>query len=160
MRTADGLIVGTAIGRMTLDDIDEIIPADSGFAGRGEIGVLWDSDGIRLSQPAAPELRFRPFEPLSREVAAQLIAEKRFGPRTPELLNVAAPAPGLVERSGWLLYDPAAIPTSRSTSTAGVPTPRSCRSPTTAGSTACSARRARCSRRCATRPGATWRSPA
>ena len=106
VRTAEGLIVGTAIGRITLDDIDEIIRADSDFAGRGEIGVLWDSDGIRLSQPAAPELRFRPFEPLSREVAAQLIAEKRFGPRTPELLNVAAPAPGLVERSGWLLYDP------------------------------------------------------
>jgi PAS domain S-box-containing protein len=116
VRAAGGPIVGTAVGRVTLSRIDEILQADTDFAGRREHGALWDADGIRLSEPAAPQLRFHPFEPLPRDTASQLIAEGRFGPRTRELLEAAKAAnpsdlaPGLVKRSRWLLYDAAADP--------------------------------------------------
>jgi PAS domain S-box-containing protein len=105
VRAPDGPIVGTALGRVTLNRIDEILAA-----GGRPLGALWNADGIRLSEPAAPQLRFHPFEPLPRDLAAQLIAEGRFGPHTQELLEPADPAPGLVARSRWLLYDAASPP--------------------------------------------------
>jgi len=105
VRGPDGAIEGAVLGRLTMDRIDEIVSADTDFGGHEEVGVLWDADGIRLSDPERPELRFRPFEPLPADTASRLIAEQRFGPRTGELLHPPWTAGGLVERSRWLLYD-------------------------------------------------------
>jgi PAS domain S-box-containing protein len=110
VRVADGPIVGTAIGRLTLKQIDMILQGASAASGREDFGILWNADGIRLSQPDAPRLRFHPFAPLPRETASQLIAERRFGPDTRKLLEPEGAAPGLVELSRGLLYDPAANP--------------------------------------------------
>jgi signal transduction histidine kinase/ActR/RegA family two-component response regulator len=109
VRLPGGPILGVAVGRIDLAGLDALIAGDTGFAGRGEIGLLWDSDGIRLSEPAQPRLRFRPLAPLPEAVAETLAAEERFGPGTRGLL-AAAPVPGLFERSRWLLYDRAADP--------------------------------------------------
>ncbi len=105
VRRPGGPIVGVALGRIPLSDLDLMLTEDTNFAGRGEFGVLWDSRGIRLSHPTQPGLRFRPFEPLLDDSRDALIAESRFGPGTRGLLRVETPIPGILERSRWLLYD-------------------------------------------------------
>ncbi|HZF10923.1 MAG TPA: ATP-binding protein [Thermoanaerobaculia bacterium] len=110
VRQPDGLILGVAVGRLSLAGLDAIVAGDTSFAGRGEIGVLWDADGIRLSEPVRPELRFRPLEPLAATVALTLEAEQRFGPDTHRFLASAATVPGVTQRSRWLLYDRATDP--------------------------------------------------
>jgi len=110
VRGPDGRIEGAVLGRLNLARIDEIVAADTGFIGHAEAGVLWDADGIRLSDPASPELRFRPLEPLPADTASRLVAEQRFGPRTGDLLQPPWSVQGLVERSRWLLYDSASDP--------------------------------------------------
>jgi len=110
VRGPDGAIEGTLLGRLTMARIDEIVSTDIGFGGHEEVGVLWDADGIRLSDPRQEGLLFRPLEPLPPDTASRLIAEQRFGPNTPELLRPPWVASGLVERSRWLLYDAANDP--------------------------------------------------
>jgi signal transduction histidine kinase len=105
VRRPDGPIVGVAMGRIPLSGLDRVLREDTGFAGRGEFGVLWDSRGIRLSHPTQPSLQFRPFEPLLADTRDWLVAESRYGPRTRSLLQVDVPIPGILERSRWLLYD-------------------------------------------------------
>ncbi|HVG10605.1 MAG TPA: ATP-binding protein [Thermoanaerobaculia bacterium] len=105
VRSAGGPIMGVAVGLVPLEGLDRILKGDTGFAGRSEFGILWDSRGIRLSHPTQPGLRFRPFEPLSPDVADHLVVERRFGPDTRRLLQVSQPVPGVVERSRWLLYE-------------------------------------------------------
>jgi signal transduction histidine kinase/ActR/RegA family two-component response regulator len=101
----DGTVVGVAVGQIPLSSLDDIVAGDTGFAGRGEYGVLWDGDGVRLSQPSVPDLRLRPLAPLAADAAARIEAEDRFGPGTAHRLTPARPVPQAVERSQWLLYD-------------------------------------------------------
>jgi len=101
---------GTVIGRVTLDAIDAMVKADSGFAGHGEFGVLWDEYGIRLSQPSDTGLRFRPLAPLPQNVADRLIAIARFGPGTREIIEAVSAWPGVMERSQSLLRNRRADP--------------------------------------------------
>ena len=110
VRDGEGRIVGTAVGRISLAAIDRIISGDTSFAGRGELGVLWDADGIRLSHPTRPALRFRSFEPLPPDTLDRVAAEGRFGPHTRELVSGGPSLPGIHERSRWLLFDAAANP--------------------------------------------------
>ncbi|MES1242277.1 MAG: sensor histidine kinase [Acidobacteriota bacterium] len=119
VRQPDGPIVGVAVGRIPLSGLDRILEGDTGFAGRGEFGVLWDAQGVRLSHPTQPGLRFRPFEPLLADARDRLVAESRYGPRTPSLLRVETPIGGILERSRWLLYDPAVEPHLRLETPAG-----------------------------------------
>ncbi|HVR99366.1 MAG TPA: cache domain-containing protein, partial [Thermoanaerobaculia bacterium] len=106
----EGRILGVVVGRVRMSEIDTVIRADTGFAGRGEFGILWDADGVRLSHPARPYLRFRPFESLAPDVASRRIVEQRFGPDTARLLTVERPVSGIVNHSQWLLYEPATSP--------------------------------------------------
>jgi signal transduction histidine kinase len=105
VRRPDGEIVGVAIGRANLAALDSLVAADSNFAGRGEFGVLWDDRGIRLSQPAAPQLRFRPLAPLLEPEVQALAMDQRFGPRTRRLLTAPVVIEGLAEPSRWRFYD-------------------------------------------------------
>jgi signal transduction histidine kinase len=105
VRGAGGPITGVAVGLVPLEGLDRILAGDTGFAGRSEFGILWDSRGIRLSHPTQPGLRFRPFEPLAPDVADHLVVEQRFGPDTRSLLQVSQAVPGVVERSRWLLFE-------------------------------------------------------
>lgn len=105
-----GTMLGTVIGRITLNEIDAIVKADSNFTGSGEFGVLWNEHGIRLSQPSEASLRLRPLAQIPQNVADQLIAAERFGPKTRELVQPASPWPGVMEKSQALLrnrsFDP------------------------------------------------------
>ncbi|HEX9943863.1 MAG TPA: ATP-binding protein [Thermoanaerobaculia bacterium] len=110
VRDAGGRILGVAVGRLSLDSLDRLVAGDTHYAGRGEFGVLWDADGIRLSHPMQPALRFRAFERLPADTAARLAAEERFGPGTLARVSGGPLLPELAERSRWLLYDEAAGP--------------------------------------------------
>ncbi len=110
VRDPEDRILGAVVGRVPLEDLDRILQGDTGFAGRGEYGVLWDADGIRLSHPTQPELRLRSYERLASETAARLAAEGRFGPGTLARTGGGPYLPGIVERSKWLLFDPRADP--------------------------------------------------
>lgn len=113
---AEGHILGAAVGRLPLEDLDRIVAGDTGFAGRGEYGILWDANGVRLSHPTRPDLRFRALEELPPQTAAQLEAESRFGPSTLDRIGGGPFLPGLVQRSKWLLYDAQADPHYRTSS--------------------------------------------
>jgi signal transduction histidine kinase/CheY-like chemotaxis protein len=119
VRQPDGPIVGVAVGRIPLSSLDSMLKEDTGFAGRGEFGILWDARGVRLSHPTQPSLQFRPFEPLLADTRDRLVAEGRYGPRTRSLLQVKVPITGILERSRWLLYDPGLEPHLRVDTPAG-----------------------------------------
>ncbi|MEA2559691.1 MAG: hypothetical protein QOH06_1195 [Acidobacteriota bacterium] len=120
VRSAGGPITGVAVGLVPLEGLDRILKGDTGFAGRSEFGILWDSRGIRLSHPTQPGLRFRPFEPLEADAADNLVVERRFGPDTRRLLQVSQAIPGVVERSRWLLFERSLDPHLRIDSQRGV----------------------------------------
>ena len=70
------------MGRVLLEDLDRIVAKTPATRGRDERGVLWDSNGIRLSHPTRPDLRFRSFEPLPPDIAARFVP-KPASARTP-----------------------------------------------------------------------------
>jgi signal transduction histidine kinase/ActR/RegA family two-component response regulator len=105
VRNSFGTIVGAIISRVLLVEIDQIVMADNNFAGTGEIGVLMDEQGVRLSHGTRPDLRFVPFLPLASDVQNTLIVESRYGPSTATLLQSASNIPQVVERIRLVLYD-------------------------------------------------------
>ncbi|HEX3129786.1 MAG TPA: cache domain-containing protein, partial [Thermoanaerobaculia bacterium] len=54
VRQPGGPVVGVAVGRIPLSILDRLLTEDTGFAGRSEFGVLWDSRGVRLSHSPPP----------------------------------------------------------------------------------------------------------
>src|SRR5262245_2924438 len=103
-------VLGVAAGRISLDEIDRLIDADTNYGSLGEFGVLWDEHGVVLSSPGRPALRFHPLAPLVPSTRNQLVAEGRYGPATAQLLDAAGTAGELVTRSRWRLYDADASP--------------------------------------------------
>ncbi len=100
-----GVILGVVTGRIALTSIDQIIHTDNDYSGRGDVGVLWNDLGVRLSHGTNPELRFYPLVPLSSDVASQLASEQRFGPQTQAYLDNATQYTAVFEKSRTLLYD-------------------------------------------------------
>jgi PAS domain S-box-containing protein len=110
IRDGDERVLGVAAGRISLDDIDRLVAADTNYGSLGEFGMLWDEQGIVLSSPAQPAQKLHPLAPLVSPTRNQLVAEARFGPDTQTLLDAAGGAADLVARSRWRLYDPSASP--------------------------------------------------
>jgi PAS domain S-box-containing protein len=121
VRDARGLIAGAAVGRIAPAAIDRIIATDTNYSGRGDFGVLWNDLGIRLSHGTRPELRYRPYAPVSSDMARLLVSEGRYGPETSAFLDAATSIPEMVEKSKQLLYDPGADPYLRFEAAGGVP---------------------------------------
>src|SRR4029079_18191723 len=103
-------LLGVAAARVSLDDIDRLVAADSNYGSLGEFGMLWDEQGVVLSSPAQPALRLHPLAPLVAPTRNQLVAEGRYGPETATLLDAPGNAANRVALSRWLLYDPEASP--------------------------------------------------
>jgi PAS domain S-box-containing protein len=110
IRDSNERVLGVAAARLSLDDIDRLVAADSNYGSLGEFGMLWDEQGTVLSSPARPALRLHPLAPLVTPTRNQLVAEARYGPDTAGLLDSAGDAADLVARSRWRLYDPDASP--------------------------------------------------
>ena len=109
VRDSAGRIMGVAMGRVSLDDIDGLVAADTNFGSLDEFGILFDDLGLVISSTAHREWRFRPLAPLQPMVRGRLVAESRFGPDTVRLVDAPAGAQALVERARRL-YDAAADP--------------------------------------------------
>lgn len=107
---AERTVVGAVVGRFLMDQIERAIAGDTGFSGHATYGLLLDTDGVRLSVPARPDLLFRPVGRLDDTARAELLADDRFGSRTADLLVAQEPLPGLVEHARWLRYEPEAEP--------------------------------------------------
>ena len=110
VRDSGGRIVGVAMGRVSLNDLDALVAADTNFGSLEEFGILFDDLGLVISSPAHPERRFRPLAPLQPLVRGRLVAESRFGPDTVRLVDAPADAQAVVERARWRLFDANADP--------------------------------------------------
>ncbi len=105
-----GVIIGALIASVALEPIDRLVQADTDFYGHRAFGVLWDDQGIRLSNGSHPDLRFVPLAPLPQNTLDALVAESRFGPETAERLRHPSPMQPALERGKLLLYDPSTDP--------------------------------------------------
>ncbi len=119
VRIDEGRILGVAVGRVSLDELDRLVRADTDYGGLAEFGMIWDEQGIVLSNPAHSGGRFHPLAPLLPFARNRLVAEARFGPDTASLLDAPDSGSALVAQSRWRLYDGTASPHVAAALTAG-----------------------------------------
>ena len=110
VRGADGIIMGAVISRLPMTTFDDLARSRVELIGAGNFGLLWNHNGILLSDTQHSEFRFRPLMRLMPDVAEKMIAEARYGPLTRELLTHPLNAPQIVERGNEILYEPGANP--------------------------------------------------
>jgi C4-dicarboxylate-specific signal transduction histidine kinase len=96
-----GQVLGVVRTRVNLAAIWDLVEADADSVGRGSHGALLDDHGIRLAvsgtrgqRHLAESLIYRPIAPIEPETAKKLAADRRFGQRTPEQLELD-PIPAL-----------------------------------------------------------------
>jgi len=96
-----GQVLGVVRTRVNLAAIWDLVEADADSVGRGAHGALLDDHGIRLAvsgtrgqRHLAESLIYRPIAPIDPETAKKLAADRRFGQRTPEQLELD-PIPAL-----------------------------------------------------------------
>jgi PAS domain S-box-containing protein len=71
----------------------QTVKASDALAGPGSFAVLFDRDGIRIAHTSSDDLVFHPGGPLDPATLERLVAERRFGTRTRELLEDVRPFP-------------------------------------------------------------------
>ena len=71
----------------------------SGAAGEGSFAILVDEHGVRIAHGLRDDLVFRPTGALPDAEREQMIADRRFGTRTAELLDQAIDTPVQFERA-------------------------------------------------------------
>ena len=91
MVDADGRVIGAAAFWVNASVLTRLLRGSDHEAGEGSFGVLFDSHLIRIAHSFDDEMVFRPGVKLAPEVIDELVAERRFGERTRELLE---PVPG------------------------------------------------------------------
>lgn len=98
----DGKIVFAVVRtRVNLAAVWDMVEADAGAVGVGAHGFLVDDYGIRLAvsetkghRDQAESLIYKPIAPIDSETVTKLVADKRFGAKTPDQL-VIDPLPTL-----------------------------------------------------------------
>lgn len=98
---AAGQVLGVVRTRVNLAQIWDLVEADADSVGRGSHGALLDDHGIRLAvsetrgqRNVAESLIYKPIAPIEPETAKKLAADRRFGQKTPEQLELD-PIPAL-----------------------------------------------------------------
>ena len=101
VQDAAGQVLGVVRTRVNLAAIWDLVEADADSVGRGSHGALLDDHGIRLAvsetrgqRQLAETLIYRPIAPIEPEIAKKLAADRRFGQKTPEQLELD-PIPAL-----------------------------------------------------------------
>ena len=96
-----GQVLGVVRTRVNLAAIWDLVEADADSVGRGSHGALLDDHGIRLAvsetrgqRQRAESLIYRPIAPIEPETATKLAADRRFGQKTPDQLELD-PIPAL-----------------------------------------------------------------
>lgn len=77
----------------------ETVKASDALAGPGSFAVLFDHEGIRIAHTNSDEIVFRPGGPLDPATLDRLVAERRFGTRTRELLEDVRAFPEQFQRA-------------------------------------------------------------
>jgi len=107
MRGPDGQVACAAVLIGRAGALWQRIQAADGLAGPGSYGVLLDDRGIRIAYSRGGEMVFHPTGPLPAQTIDQLVAERRFGPRTRAVLEDVRAFPEQFERARASSPDPA-----------------------------------------------------
>jgi C4-dicarboxylate-specific signal transduction histidine kinase len=98
---ANGVVLAAVRTRVNLAAIWDIVEADTGSVGIGAHSFLVDDYGIRLAvsetkghRDQAESLIYKPIAPIDADTVKKLVADKRFGQKTPDQL-VIDPLPTL-----------------------------------------------------------------
>ncbi len=98
---ASGVVLAAVRTRVNLAAIWEIVEGDTGSVGIGAHSFLVDDYGIRLAvsetkghRDQAESLIYKPIAPIDADTVKKLVADKRFGQKTPDQL-VIDPLPTL-----------------------------------------------------------------
>jgi len=87
MHAANGAVIGAAAFWIHANAVTDLLRESNGKAGEGSFGILFDRLGIRIAHSFMDDLVFRPGLRLSPQTIDMLVTERRFGPRTGELLQ-------------------------------------------------------------------------
>lgn len=97
VRDSVGQVLGVVRTRVNLAAIWDLVEADADSVGRGSHGSLLDDYGIRLAvsetrgqRQIAESLIYKPIAPIDAATAKKLAADRRFGQKTPEQLELDA----------------------------------------------------------------------
>jgi signal transduction histidine kinase len=97
VRTEAGKIIGVGALWVRGAVLTDLLSEANGKAGDGSFGTLFDGMRIRIAHSSNPDMLFHPARPLPAGVIDALVAERRFGERTRELVQdvraVDMPAP-------------------------------------------------------------------
>ncbi|SHM56420.1 PAS domain S-box protein [Rhizobacter sp. OV335] len=75
------------------------VAASNHLAGQGSFAVMFDRDGVRIAHSYTQDIVFHPAGALEPATIERMVAERRFGPRTRELLADVRPFPQQFERA-------------------------------------------------------------
>lgn len=102
----DHSVLGAAVFWVRAEALWDVARQSNGLAGAGSFAVVFDHDGIRIAHTYDRDMVFHPGAALSAETTKRLIAERRFGSATSELLNDVRPFPAQFERARADRCDP------------------------------------------------------
>jgi len=97
--SSGGRLSGVAMMWVRAETLWKIMRNANGLAGAGSFAVLFDSNGVRIAHTYSQEIVFHPGGPLSPAVVNDLVAERRFGEKTRELLGDARSFPEQFDRA-------------------------------------------------------------
>jgi PAS domain S-box-containing protein len=109
VRDAKGFVVCAVGVWVHADAFWRALRTSDGLAGNGSYAVLLDSAGIRIAYTHAQASVYRPAGPLAPALVNALVAEKRYGEHTRQLLEDVIPFPAQFERARSAVVDPAAF---------------------------------------------------
>jgi signal transduction histidine kinase/ActR/RegA family two-component response regulator len=87
VRSDSGAIIGAAAFWVHASVLTNLLRDSNGLAGEGSFGILFDPLGIRIAHSFLDELQFHPGFKLPESTIDAMVAERRFGARTRELLS-------------------------------------------------------------------------
>ncbi|MES2784633.1 MAG: PAS domain-containing protein [Pseudomonadota bacterium] len=99
-------IVGLAAIWVHASSLWDTMKSSNELAGPGSFAVLFDQYGIRIAHTYSTDIIFHPGGPLPVATRDKLVAERRFGPATRELLDDVRPFPAQFERALAVMPDP------------------------------------------------------
>lgn len=105
--SADGPSACVVLLRVAAGAFWQALRSSDALSGPGSYAVLLDARGVRISHSELGDLVFHPAGPLAPAQTEALIAERRYGPRTRELLADVRPFPEQFERARAAQPDPA-----------------------------------------------------
>ncbi len=95
----DGKQCGVAVLWLRATALWSLMKQSNELAGPGSFAVMFDRQGIRVAHTYSDDIIFHPGNPLTAGTIDALVAERRFGVRTRQLLEDVRPFPQQFERA-------------------------------------------------------------